>query len=188
MRKRDFAIFAGVGIVTVFAVWAFLLRGTGRTLGEIAESTPKNVRSNVAASDADRGGTDSLARAAPSPPSDINADLNPNGVRVDIDALIRKRFPDSKEQRAMLQYARANQTFLSSGSSSEAGAKDGAQMLDQSIACLRSVMGPGYLDVANELTASMLNTKDRFTAYAKATQNLSGQVVIGYSGEEPCEQ
>lgn len=113
-------------------------------------------------------------------------DADREGLRDDVEAEIRQRYTKPAQQRAVLQFARAQQAFLALGAS-PSGARQGIAQLDQSIACLRRIVGPTYLEEANRVTAMMLDTEERFAAYARATDNLAGQAVDGFEGDSPCE-
>jgi hypothetical protein len=116
----------------------------------------------------------------------VSGDADHNGVRDDIEEVIKRSYPEGEQRRAFFQYAHAEQKFLSAGGS-PAGARQGIQDIDKAIQCLRAKAPAQYKIQSKQLLALLLNTPENFSAYALATKNFGGQVIPGYSGGSPCE-
>ncbi|MBA9858383.1 hypothetical protein PQH03_16130 [Ralstonia insidiosa] len=114
-------------------------------------------------------------------------DANENGVRDDIERYIAKTYPAPAQRAAMMQYARAQQNYLLTATTPEK-AKAAAQMLWQSFACARRQFGKEWLDLTKDILAMHLNTGVRYKAYARAQDNLAGQIVDSYTGDDACIQ
>jgi len=108
-------------------------------------------------------------------------------VRDDIERYIAKTYPAPAQRAAMMQYARAQQNYLLTATTPEK-AKAAAQMLWQSFACARRQFGKEWLDLTKDILAMHLNTGVRYKAYARAQDNLAGQIVDSYTGDDACIQ
>lgn len=186
MKKKRCFLFGLAGVAAAAAVWiwckdsqsAATAASTGRVLPQAA---------SLSASPAASAHIVRVSDVSVDQSTDIDdADADPDSLREDIAAEIRRRYPEPAHQQALLQFARAQQMFLRLGSS-PSGARRSIERIDRSIACLRQIAATTYLNDANQVTAMMLDTREQFAAYVRATENLAGQAVDGYQGDHPCE-
>ncbi|UCF22449.1 MAG: hypothetical protein JSV72_16105 [Ralstonia sp.] len=112
-------------------------------------------------------------------------DANHNGVRDVIERHIASTYADAGQRAAMMQFAAAQQAVILQGTTPE-GAAQATEDLLQSLACLRERVGANYVNASRDVLAMMLNTEDRFRAYAVAKTNQEGQLYYAYQGSQPC--
>jgi hypothetical protein len=106
-------------------------------------------------------------------------------VRDDIERHIASTYADAGQRAAMMQFAAAQQAVILQGTTPE-GAAQATEDLLQSLACLRERVGANYVNASRDVLAMMLNTEDRFRAYAVAKTNQEGQLYYAYQGSQPC--
>lgn len=116
----------------------------------------------------------------------IGIDLNNDRVRDDVEFYINKTYSDPRSQSALKQFARAQASLLSVGNTVQ-GAHDATDELIKSLACVRQTLGPTYVVATKETLAKIINTKQRFAAYAMVSNNQAGQVFLQYKGDHACD-
>jgi hypothetical protein len=197
MKKTELAIFAVVGILAISAVW-YWLEGDGE---KSDGNTTAHFLRNDGSSSSGSSGFLSISQTRRDIPLNVTyrdragdktdivvgVDENHDGVRDDIEKLIEERYRSPEQRRAMMQFSRAEQTYITS-SLSPGGAIENFHAVDKSMQCLRQVLGAGYMTDVHEVLALMLNTKERFQAYATADKQLAGQVYVAYRGTAPCDK
>ncbi|MFM0729696.1 hypothetical protein PQQ52_04260 [Paraburkholderia sediminicola] len=114
----------------------------------------------------------------------IGPDANKNLIRDDIDEYIDKTYPDPQQHAAMVQFARAYAQLLINGGT-VAGTKAATAGVVRAVQCGIEVFGEANIAKQKAILAMMLNSEERFKAYAVATHNEEGQVFLRFQGE-PC--
>ncbi|MFM0290074.1 hypothetical protein [Paraburkholderia megapolitana] len=114
----------------------------------------------------------------------IGLDSNKNSVRDDIDEYIDKTYPEPRQHAAMIQFAAAYGALLVNGGTVD-GARKATSEVVRAIQCGIEVFGDSNVTKQKTILAMMLDSKERFTAYAVATHNEEGQVFPQFEGE-PC--
>lgn len=118
-------------------------------------------------------------------------DADSNGVRDDVDAYIRRTFPDPQRQAAALQFARALQAALLVSLHDPDAVRLASASISDSISCIFSRF-PGYPDVpdpaqvSEELRKITVNTRLRWQAYDAYNRALSGSV-FSLPDHDTCE-
>jgi hypothetical protein len=96
------------------------------------------------------------------------------GVRPDVEEFIAVSFGDSPDKRQVArQYALPLQTMSESGITASQ-AQSEMDRLMKATGCLDAVMGDDADAVSVEMTARVVNTKDRLLAYLSVGKHLSG--------------
>ncbi|MEQ5842748.1 hypothetical protein N0A02_25170 [Paraburkholderia acidicola] len=114
----------------------------------------------------------------------IGPDSNKNAVRDDIDEYIDKMYPEPRQHAAMIQFATAYGALLLNGGTVD-GARKATSEVVRAVQCGIEVFGDSNVAKQKTILAMMLDSKERFTAYAVATHNEEGQVFPRFEGE-PC--
>lgn len=114
----------------------------------------------------------------------IGPDTNKNFIRDDIDQYLDKTYPDPRQHAAMVQFTAAYGHLLVNGGT-VAGAKDAGTTVVRAIQCGINVFGDSNIIKQKTVLAMMLNTEDRFAAFAAAQKNEEGLVFPRFQGE-PC--
>lgn len=115
-------------------------------------------------------------------PTLAGIDADANGVRDDIDAYIRREFPDPVQQAAVLQHARAMQVVLLVNPQDTAALRRASAHVTESISCIFNRF-PGYPEVpdpgkvSEEIVRITVNTSPRQRAYGAYNRALSGSVM-----------
>jgi hypothetical protein len=103
-------------------------------------------------------------------------DADGNGVRDDVDALIRSKYTNPIHSRAATQYARAIQMAVSAASSpSPATIQEVFTAVIDAVDCSTAQLGEvGASAMIGNVRAATLNTKERLAAYRKTDSLFSG--------------
>lgn len=119
-------------------------------------------------------------------------DSDGNGVRDDIDAYLRQRFPDAPQRAAATQAAKALQSAVLTAGNDPEASRNVSKKLSDSMHCLflrfdglEAPNSPGA--VANELEAITSNTKARLLAYLAYNKSRDGTTSTGPTGDT-CEE
>lgn len=113
----------------------------------------------------------------------LGRDENRDGVRDDVEALIRAKYADSARAQAMLmQAAGAEQAYLRDAANSTATAEN-AKMIARSAECAYAVRGEEGRRDMEWLHAQMLDTKQRTDAYLQAQSSLGRADIIELSDD-----
>lgn len=155
---------------------------TSSSAAQVNKSSALNPQMGAVENQAGRPGVKSTDFDA----SIAGIDANKDGIRDDVEYYIEKTYPDPAPRAAMMQYAKAQQNFILTGTTPEK-AQLAARELWRSFACARSQLGRPWLDATKDVLAMFLNTRDRLNAHARAQDNLAGQIVESYSGDKPCD-
>lgn len=106
-------------------------------------------------------------------------DANHNGVRDDIDVLIKAKYMTSAEINAATQYARAAQMEVSSNPPVASDIPKIFAAITASVDCAAAQMGlSGSAAMIAEIRAATANTKERFLAYRETEAAMSGQHAV----------
>ncbi|MEN7982545.1 MAG: hypothetical protein ABFQ65_03800 [Nanoarchaeota archaeon] len=114
-------------------------------------------------------------------------DSDGDGVRDDVQIAIYHRYPDDEMKRAALtQSTKASQAALIAGNAGdENAAHEAAAMDDKAMDCVDEIIG--NFDDDSFLEDKIFNTDDRFEAYLKYNEALSGQIFSMNNFDNPCE-
>jgi len=106
-------------------------------------------------------------------------DADSNGVRDDVDALIKRKYTVATDINAATQLAKALQMAVSASSPAPADVPTIATATTQAVDCATAQMGPARAaDMIDEVRAATVNTKDRLMAYRETQAALSGQHAV----------
>jgi hypothetical protein len=106
-------------------------------------------------------------------------DANNNGVRDDVDALIRSKYTTTTHLSAATQYARAVQMAVTASAPSTSNIPIIATALVEAVDCAFAQMGASNsAAMISDVRAATTNTKERFMAYRETQAALSGQHAV----------
>lgn len=113
-------------------------------------------------------------------------DANGNGIRDDVELAIFKKYPnDLKIRAAALQYAKAEQRFLTDVFNT-ATWKAAAEELSRATSCLSKtgISYSTYSTLTEELRSLLINNTERVTAYDQAFEHITSH---GSAKGESCD-
>ena len=106
-------------------------------------------------------------------------DADNNGVRDDVDALIKNKYTLPAQIAAATQYARAAQMATAASAPTSSAVTNIAAAMTQAVDCAVAQMGAASAaGMMAEVRAATVNTKERFTAYRATQAALSGQHAV----------
>ncbi|MDR2904925.1 MAG: hypothetical protein LBU73_03120, partial [Helicobacteraceae bacterium] len=105
-------------------------------------------------------------------------DVNNNGVRDDVENYIIKKYPDERQKRALLQFAKSLQKEILTDKNDEAAIRAAFESGLKAVSCMREVFPPDIGEnksaTHKEIDSITVNTRVRLKAYydfAKALFN-----------------
>jgi len=102
-------------------------------------------------------------------------DADKNGVRDDVDALIKSMYTTETDLRVATQFAQAIQMNVSAPSPKPESIPTIAAAAEAAVDCAFDQMGPARSStMMKEVRAATINTRDRFMAYRETQAALSG--------------
>ena len=119
----------------------------------------------------------------------VGVDANANGLRDDVEVTVFA-YSDTNTRDAVIQLAKAMQSFIVTGTS-KSNALIHAASMNRAIDCLYSLNPENFGDRVDAVEAVVVNTGNRMRAYAKAGAFLSGGAysvsTVGNNGAS-CEE
>ena len=187
MRIRSTILFFLVGVAAITATVYFSGSDSASlTKHDISSVKPDNAK-YAEQRRSDKSGFHKIAISSDNDTSRlIGPDSNGNYVRDDIDQYIEKTYTDPRQRSAMIQFAAAYGHLLIEGDT-PAGAKRAGDQVVRAIQCGIEVFGSTNVVKQKSILAMILNSEDRFAAYATAAHNEEGLVFPRFQGE-PCLQ
>jgi hypothetical protein len=159
-----------------FLVAAAVLAGCGGGGGSSSSSSPPPETTSEGVTKAFNTGV------VPTLNADAGLSINDtdsNGVRDDVDALIKSKYTVATDINAAIQFAKALQMTVSASSPAPADVPTIATATIQAVDCATAQMGPARAgNMIDEIRAATVNTKDRFMAYRETQAALSGQHAV----------
>lgn len=114
-------------------------------------------------------------------------DTNENGIRDDIDAYIKKTYPDEEQQKAVIQYAKALQASLLVDKEDKVAVKALTNAKAKAISCIFEKIPSEQSRINGSIVEEILgittNTKQRLLEYLALNKALDGTVISLPSGE-----
>jgi hypothetical protein len=109
----------------------------------------------------------------------VGADINANGVRDDVEAIINSSYPSSIQRAAAMQTAKAMQNALTVDKADSLAVKAADREISRGINCVYSNFDGANgskqpAQVVQELEAITTNTKQRLLAYLQFNKALDG--------------
>lgn len=108
-------------------------------------------------------------------------DNDQNGIRDDIDTYILKNYPNEEQRKAVNQYAKSIQAYLTTDVTDELAVQEASNQNTRAMSCIfekfnKSDNGPNG-SIVDEIGSITTNTKKRLVAFYKFNSALDGSVV-----------
>ena len=108
-------------------------------------------------------------------------DSNADGVRDDIETILKAQYPDSAQRAAVMQFARSYQAIFDVPAGDRVAAKQVKLLGTRALGCLyarfdRSTIETNPSAISEKIEAMTFNTKERMQSYMRFMDSLNGSV------------